>query len=142
MTLAFFAAGIPKGQPRPRAFSRGGHARVFDPGTAEGWKACVAVAAQPHRSRFVDAGPLWVSLSFTFPRPKSHSTKKGLRPDAPEFHTAKPDADNLAKAVLDALTQINVWSDDAVIASLEVAKRYGDRPGVFVAIEPLVGEDE
>ena len=46
------APGIPKGQPRPRAFSRNGHARVFDPGTAEGWKSAVAVAAQDlHRER-------------------------------------------------------------------------------------------
>ena len=140
--LAFFAAGIPKGQPRPRAFSRGGHARVFDPGTAEGWKSCVAVAAQPHRGRFGMSGPLGVEIVFTFPRPKTHYRKAGLRPEAPLWHVAKPDADNAAKAVLDALTQIGVWDDDALVASLRVEKKYGGRPGAFIAIEPLVREDE
>jgi len=39
-TLIFstFARGAPKGQPRPRAFSREGKASVYDPGTAEGLK--------------------------------------------------------------------------------------------------------
>lgn len=141
MTTAFFAAGIPKGQPRPRAFSRGGHARVFDPGTAEGWKSAVAVAAQGHRGKFT-AGPLRVSISFTFPRPNTHYRKAGLRDDAPEYHTSKPDADNAAKAVLDCLTTIGVWPDDAMVASLLVEKWYGDRPGAFISIEELHGEDQ
>lgn len=141
MTTAFFAAGIPKGQPRPRAFSRGGHARVYDPGTAEGWKGCVAIAAQGHRGKF-GAGPLRVAIRFVFPRPKSHHRKDGsLKAGSPEFHTAKPDADNAAKAVLDALTEIGVWPDDAQVAQLWVSKRYGD-PGAFVEISKLDGEDE
>jgi len=141
MTTAFFAAGIPKGQPRPRAFSRGGHARVYDPGTAEGWKGCVAIAAQAHRGKFT-AGPLRVSIRFEFPRPKSHSTKRGLRPDAPDYHMAKPDADNAAKAVLDCLTEIGVWPDDALVSVLLVEKWYGFTPGAHITIEELDGEYE
>ena len=34
--ISFTVLGDPKGQPRPKAFSRGGHAAVYDPGTAEG----------------------------------------------------------------------------------------------------------
>jgi len=31
--------GIPKAQPRARAFAVGGRARMYNPGTAEAWKA-------------------------------------------------------------------------------------------------------
>lgn len=144
MTTAFFAAGIPKGQPRPRAFSRGGHARVYDPGTAEGWKSAIAVAAQANRlaGQFQER-PLRVELRFTFARPKSHRRTCGLVKDgAPRFHTSKPDADNAAKAVLDALTQIGAWHDDAQVAELNVLKVYGETPGVLIVIEELSGEDE
>ena len=37
-------------------------------------------------------------------------------------HTQKPDADNVAKAVMDGLTAAGVWPDDAVVWSLEIRK--------------------
>ena len=45
--------GEPKGQPRPRAFAKpigGGKfsARVYDAGTAEGWKSQIAQAFRQH----------------------------------------------------------------------------------------------
>ncbi|NCA12937.1 MAG: RusA family crossover junction endodeoxyribonuclease, partial [Proteobacteria bacterium] len=40
--------------------------------------------------------------------------------------TAKPDADNCAKAVMDALTQLGAfWRDDAQVVELRVWKDYG-----------------
>lgn len=137
--ISFFVPGHPKGQPRPRAFAkRYGStwtARVYDPGTAEGWKSCVALAALPHlRGKL--AGPLMVTLEFRLARPKAHLKSNGLlRPDAPAYHTSKPDADNLAKAVLDALTQLGAWPDDATIAELHVRKTYADgEPGCQIGI--------
>jgi len=44
--LSFFVAGIPKGQPRVKAFSRGKHAGVYDPGTSDGWKLLIRHEAQ------------------------------------------------------------------------------------------------
>jgi Holliday junction resolvase RusA-like endonuclease len=140
VTISFFAPGDPKGQPRPRAFSRGGHARVFDPGTAEGWKSAVAVAAKPHIPAQPIAGAVYVTLDFYFRRPKSHyrtGKRAGeLRDDAPEVFLSKPDADNLAKAVLDAMTTIGFWKDDAQVWNLSVSKRYDrdGRPGVCVEV--------
>lgn len=47
MTITFFIHGDPKPQPRPRAFARrmGAKfvARVYDAGTAEGWKSQIAM---------------------------------------------------------------------------------------------------
>jgi Holliday junction resolvase RusA-like endonuclease len=125
----FRADGMPKGQPRPRAFSRGGRASVYDPGTAEGWKSCVAVAAKDLRGGAIHS-PLSVTMTFYLPRPKSHYRSNGaLKPTAPVYiHDSKPDADNLAKAVLDALTTIQVWQDDDQVCELTVRK-YWEQPG-------------
>lgn len=123
------ALGMPKGQPRPRAFSRGGKAAVYDPGTAEGWKGCVAVACRELEGRTL-LQPLAVHLTFYMPRPKSHFRANGrLKPTAPVFlHDQKPDADNLAKAVLDALTVIRVWMDDDQVCEL-IARKHWEIPG-------------
>ena len=122
--LDVFATGTPKGQPRPRAFSRGGRAAVFDPGTAEGWKAQVAIACAVLEGKLLD-GPLMVDLRFVMPRPKSHFGVRGLRPSRSQrVFAKKPDADNLAKAVLDAMSVIQVWKDDDQVSDLLVRKRW------------------
>lgn len=129
MTLYdLFVPGDPKGQPRPRAFARKGFgARVYDPGTAEHWKGEIAVCFPRQGAGLV--GPLSVWLRFLFKRPQAHARKDGtLKPTSPAWHTAKPDSDNAAKAVLDCLTTIGVWRDDAQVAELHVTKKYAD-PG-------------
>lgn len=125
----FFASGEPKGQPRARAVIRGTRAGVFDPGTADGWKACVKLAAK--EAGLVGAklaGPLSLRLQFRFPRAAGHykanNRSNPLKADAPNFKTGKPDADNAAKAVMDALTDIGAWHDDAQVVRLTVRKEY------------------
>jgi len=125
MTITFAVRGIPKGQPRPRAFAFKGKARVFDPGTAEGWKSAVAEAARPHLAGEPLTGPVALEVAFSFPRPKKHFLKAGLRPGAPTWFPSKPDADNAAKAVMDALTILGLWRDDSQVVSLLIRKTFG-----------------
>ena len=122
--IEFFVAGEPKGQPRPRAFARHGRARVYDPGTAEGWKGQVALAAKDHLPAAPIRTPAALWLRFHLPRPKAHFGRGGLKPTAPRPHTAKPDADNLAKAVLDALVAMGCLHDDRLVWSLRITKCY------------------
>lgn len=140
--ITFFVDGIPKGQPRPKAFFRGGKAAVYDPGTAEGWKGCVALAAQSKRPQQPLQGPLGLSLRFQFPRPKHHfrTGKKSdqLRDIVPYFHTGKPDVDNLAKAVMDAMTQLGFWGDDSQVSEITITKRFHNlQPGCEVTLHQL-----
>ena len=126
-TIDVFVAGNPKGQPRPRAFARNGTARVYDPGTAEGWKSEVALALRGWANRHF-AGPIDVSLTFYFTRPKGHYYTSGeVSKSAPDAYIKKPDADNLAKAVLDAMTGIGFWFDDSQVTTLLVSKCWADR---------------
>ena len=136
MKIVFTVSGQPKGQPRARAFAFKGKARLFTPGTAEAWKGEVAHAALPHIPPEPTTDPVRVYLGFRFDRPNKHFTKKGLRPDAPVYHVSKPDADNLAKAVMDCLSVLRVWKDDAQVAQLDVTKCYGV-PGCDVEIRTL-----
>jgi Holliday junction resolvase RusA-like endonuclease len=133
--VQFFVAGDPKGQPRPRAFSRGGKARVYDPGTAEGWKGQVALAAREHLPSIPIDTAAGVHLRFLLPRPRGHYGKRGLRPSAPEHHVSTPDVDNLAKAVLDALVEIGFLRDDGQVRMLHVTKDYAQgTPGCHLRL--------
>lgn len=124
MTVSFFVHGEPKAQPRVKAFRRGKFTGVYTPKTADAWKAAVRDAWSKSGSAKFAWGPLGVSLSFTMSRPKSHYRTNGLlKSDAPLMHTKKPDCDNIAKAVLDALTDAGAWTDDAQVVLLNVAKR-------------------
>lgn len=138
-TILFRVNGTPKGQPRPRAFARGGRARVYDPGTAEGWKSEIALAARASVPPKPLEGPLNVRIDLWFARPKGHYTKKGLKDSSPLEHTSKPDADNCAKAVLDAMTTLGFWGDDSQIACLLIHKRYAgiDGAGAMIRVGPL-----
>lgn len=83
-------------------------------------------------------GPLCVNVSIYFPRPKAHSNKKGLKPDAPRFHTSKPDRDNCDKAILDALTNLGIWKDDSQVAEGTIRKLYapaGFQTGAWIEVK-------
>lgn len=141
-TISFFVAGQPKGQPRVKAFARkmGGTfvARVFTPGTAEEWKGQIAIASKAFVPECPFVCALKLRLVFILPRPKSHyrsgANSGMLKPEAPFLHTGKPDADNFAKAVMDAMTVLRFWQDDAQVAELQVRKTYGEVPGCLIEI--------
>lgn len=86
------------------------------------------------------SGPLHLTVTFYMPRLKSHykanNPEKGMRPDAPVYHTMKPDATKLLRSVEDALTGI-VWKDDAQIAYQVVRKVYREQSGAEIVVEEL-----
>lgn len=140
-TLTFRAYGTPKGQPRVKAYVRGRHAGVYTPDTANQWKMEVRDAfLREHWERLepID-GPVAVTLAFLIQRPKSHLRKDGtLKPSAPVHHTHKYDVDNLAKAVLDVLTDLQVWRDDAQVNDLHVTRAWalsGQTAGCLIALQ-------
>lgn len=148
MKHSFHIIGEPKGQPRPRAFARkmGARfvARVYNPDVADEWKERVKSAIF-HQSPLTFAnqpsgGAFSVHMHFQFARPKSHLTSKGILKTGALFeHLKKPDADNLAKAVLDAISDTNrVWFDDAQVVQLAISKSWTSGvSGCILVIEPL-----
>jgi Holliday junction resolvase RusA-like endonuclease len=131
-------AGDPKGQPRPRAFSRGGKARIFDCGSAEGWTSLLALAARDHLPAAPLSGPVRVDVEFRFRRPQRLQKKSSPEGFIP--HTARPDRDNLDKAILDCLTQIGFLQDDALVVEGTIKKHYtgiNTGPGALIEIYTL-----
>ena len=126
--LFVIVPGTPVAQPRPRAVRRGAHAGVYNPPTADAWKAAVVREMQRWAGQRI-SGALEVEIDFSFPRPLSHfgtgRNAAKLKPSAPEDHTKRPDLDNLAKAVLDAMGDAGVFGDDAQVARLILSKRWG-----------------
>ena len=146
MTIIFEVHGTPKGQPRARAFAqRFGNkfsARMYDPGTADGWKETVYFGLRTALRTFGDQpslGAFSVELNFLLPRPKSHFGKLGVKKSAPVDHFSKPDIDNLAKLVLDVITKDGrVWRDDSQVMCLLLTKSYAlcfQKPGVKIRIQ-------
>jgi Holliday junction resolvase RusA-like endonuclease len=146
--IVFEVHGEPKPQPRPRAFARqtafGTIARVYDAGTAEGWKSLVAEAARPFIPEAPLSCPLALYIDFWLPRPNGHfvasKRERGLKANAPTYHTARGDVDNFSKAVMDCLTVLRLWQDDGQVADLTVSKRYEDPatgPGALIRIAAL-----
>ena len=140
--LQFLVVGHPKAQPRVKAYRRGNRAGVYDPGSADGWKLAVGAAARSNWNRVQFTGPLRLVLGFFMPRPKAHFNRHGdIKSTAPVWHESKPDLDNLAKAVMDALTQLQVWRDDSQVVQLEIGKAYGARAGCIVILGPASSPD-
>lgn len=126
-----FAFGIPKPQPRPKATNRGGFIRIYDPGTASQWRATVEESVREMSTLEAAGGgpcgpmdgPIALSLTFYLKRPQR--LMRARDPEGEVSHVATPDSDNLAKAVMDALTDTGkVWFDDCQVQDLYIHKRY------------------
>ena len=146
-SATFEVRGLPKPQPRPRAFAKKVGkkilVRAYDKGTAEAWKQDVVTAGRQHRPTEPLNGSVSVRVKFLMPRPKRLMRKKD--DDGPIWATGKPDVDNLAKAVLDAMTLDGWWGDDAQVVDLRVSKCYHAKagvPGANVSVRMLAQRGE
>lgn len=83
-------------------------------------------------------GPLEVIVTAYWLWPKSMSEKK-RRTYGAQYFTGRPDVDNVAKLLGDALNSI-VWRDDSQIVNLSVRKRYALIPQTVVRVECLTEE--
>lgn len=136
MILSFFVEGVPRPQPRPRVFANGGV--VSDSKIVRPWKHAVKtafiLARQTYLRAYADvgdvSGPIDVVSHFYFALPKS--MRSG------DLMLARPDGDNLTKAVWDALQTAGAFYDDSQIVRWEGTKTYicgaPDVPGATIVI--------
>lgn len=131
MMIEFEVRGDPKAQKRHRHARRGEFVKVYDPSSDD--KQDFLLVIRQHAPAVPLEGPLSVDLWFCYGRPKSHFNKKGLKPNAPDWHTSKPDIDNSVKFVLDAMKGV-FWRDDTQVCLLSSMKVYCGAPQVKVRI--------
>ena len=126
--------GEPCAQGRPRLTTFGGHARAYDPPKSRLWKGVAAMFMRDAMAgRAPMQGALQVQIRATWTCPVSATKRDGA---APRLRAKKPDAENVAKAVLDAGNGV-LWGDDAQVARLVVEKwtaARGEAPGVLVMV--------
>lgn len=137
--LKIVIPGSPIGQGRPKFSTINGHPKAYDPEKSRNYKAYVkllAVQAMKEQGFEMIDGACAVIIQAYFEVPKSKSKKfreaallDQVRP------TKKPDADNIVKAIQDALNGL-VYKDDACIVNLSCEKFYSDNPRVEVYISP------
>lgn len=141
LVLEFF--GEPIAQKRHRTVRVGTFNRNYDP--SKGDKADFLSVLQKRRPKTPLTGALWVDIDFYFSRPKSHfgtGRNEGVLKDAaPQFYTKKPDKDNLAKFVMDALTGV-FYKDDSQVVTGTSSKHYTlGTPKTVVTIKSLENEN-
>jgi len=136
--LHFHVPGQPVGKGRPRIGKVGAHARMFTPEKTVNYEGLVALAAQQAMAgAALLEGACEVKLRIDCQIPASWSQKKQRAAAAGEIRpTTKPDADNVIKAIFDAMNGV-VWKDDVQAVELAVSKRYSMVPGVAVRVELL-----
>jgi Holliday junction resolvase RusA-like endonuclease len=131
MSFTFSVSGNPVPQPRPRVSTAGGFARAYVPGKHPVHAYREAIAAAARGAGLNTTGEvLNVVIDAVFERPKSHMRKSGVKADAPKL--PRPDVDNIAKAVLDALQ--DVMGDDSLVGRLVVEKSYGQESRTTVRV--------
>ena len=129
--LTFYVNGQPVAQPRHRIASRGRFATAYIPRShaIHAWKWAVEEAAREQAERVgwvpVKGEPLSVVMHFYFRQSRSNKTR---------HHVQRPDLDNLAKAVLDALHGI-VFLDDACVVGLRLEKEWASQSGLSVEVQ-------
>ncbi len=126
--LEFKIIGQPVPKGRPRFFRAGGLVGAYTPKKTRSWESIVRGQAVSYRPKYLWEGPIIMTLTFMMPRPKS-LPKKIIH------HTKKPDLDNLAKSIKDALQGI-IYRTDSQVVILNLEKKYAlSESGVMVRIE-------
>jgi Holliday junction resolvase RusA-like endonuclease len=133
MMISFFLPAIPRGQSRARHTRSGITYKSADQKIDE---QSIQAQMMPHRPPAAYAGAIKLRVTATMPIPASKPKKWKIQAqNGCVFPTGRPDADNIAKNIIDCLVSMRFMDDDRQICRLEVVKQYGDVPGYHVEME-------
>jgi len=132
--ITFTVPGAPRGKGRPRISTAGGFARAYTPEQTANYENLVKLAYREKYHESFEQSAVGMRISAYYAIATSASKKKRLAMlDGTIFPKGKPDADNVAKIVCDALNGI-AYHDDTQVIYLEVSKRYAEIPRVEIEI--------
>lgn len=134
----FSVLGKIKGKERPRfnAYTR----RTYTPLKTKNYEEQIKngyIISVGNKMLFKPKEPVGIEIIACFKIPKS-ARKKDVRLmlDKTIKPTKKPDVDNIAKVVCDALNKL-AYQDDAQIAEINVKKIYSTQEKLDIALYPL-----
>lgn len=125
MNISFVVKGKPIGKQRPRTVRNRytGKTVTYTPDKTKAYENEVAEAYR-RKSKTIFKGAISMNIIVFVKQPK-----KLIYPRP----TVKPDIDNIAKTILDALNCV-AYADDKQVVKLSIAKYYGNDDYVSVSI--------
>jgi Holliday junction resolvase RusA-like endonuclease len=123
LELRFTVPGEPRGKGRPRFHIRGGRPGTHTDDRTVNYESLVRLAAHKAGATPFE-GPVKMFITAYFSMPKTITRKRMAAIVAgADLPTKKPDSDNIAKIVCDALNKF-AYADDAQAADCFVMKRW------------------
>lgn len=141
------------GTPRTQGSAALSGGRMFKKATEKAHRElAVWLMRKEWAGAHIFTGPVRVDIRAEFARPAAHYRTgrfaADLKPSAPHTpHAQKPDADKIARLLMDALTLAGAIKDDSQVAELRVEKRWIPRdaePGTVVhltSVDVLTAKD-
>jgi Holliday junction resolvase RusA-like endonuclease len=150
--LALFIPGPPRGWARPRFRARdgGGLHSYTDPGV-RGYLDRIQQEWIARGRPTIPPGPYEIEVLAFMARPQAHLRAGGelsAQGKRATYPVRKPDLDNVAKAIIEALMECGATPDDSRLCSLTAVKRWvvpgigEEREGVHVMVRSLLTPDE
>ena len=135
--IEFTIPGNPKPQQRHRVARNG---RMYDPSSKDKKQTWLQIAL--HCPKLPLAGDISIKLVFYMARPKNHyrtgKYKHLLKDNVSEYHSYKPDLDNMVKLICDVIQgKGRMICDDSQICMLQAEKVWGFKGKTEVIIEEI-----
>jgi Holliday junction resolvase RusA-like endonuclease len=136
--IYFVVPGQPVGKGRPRASSRGGFVRMYTDSKTTSYEAVISKQARHAMGQWeVLTTPISMRVIAFYGIPVSWSKRKQQQAISGQLIPGKPDLDNVAKAVLDALNGV-IYLDDKQVVRLVAEKKYSFDPRVEVYVHEVL----
>ena len=137
MRVCFTVWQEPQGKARPKFAKRGRYVSVRTPEKTRAYEKSIqeAYLQQCDNQTCLEGGSVEMKVTAYSKIPKSASKNKRQAMLLGEIRpTKKPDADNILKAVADALNGV-AYKDDACVVKMNVEKFYSDVGRIDVVVE-------
>ena len=138
--MVFEIVGAPVGKRRPKFSTIHGYAQAIKPKEDAIYENLVKLSFQSNKPQEYSLfeKPIKIKIEAYFAIPKSFSKKKiNMAVEGVINPQIKPDADNIAKIICDALNNV-AYKDDTQIIELTVVKRYALEPKVKVTLNEFI----
>lgn len=133
-SIEFVIPGEPKGKGRARFAKRGNFMQSYTPKETTSYENLVKVygrEAMQGRAPSLGNVQMFITACFSIPQSKSEKKREAMHNT---YAPKKPDHDNIAKIVSDALNKI-AYDDDKQVVCSTVVKLYSKTPCTKVKLD-------
>ena len=135
--IQFIVQGNPFGKQRPKFARHGKFVQTYTPKETLLHEKMIAQVYEDvaNGRKFEKKAPLDIQITAYYPIPQATSKKR--RKEMLEHRirpVVKPDLDNIAKLIYDALNGV-AWHDDNAIVNTRICKFYSENPRVEIFIQ-------